>query len=302
MLKQFCGYISIIGKPNVGKSTILNSILDKKVSITSRKSQTTRNNILGIKTENNKQMIFIDTPGMHIKSKRTMNKILNKSAQGIIEDSDIILFVIQRLSIDNEDEQILKKLQQTGQKTICVINKIDQVDNKNKFLPFIEKISSMHPFDEIILVSAKTKDGLDNLISIIKNNLPENNHIYDNNFKIENDQDSFMFSELIREKIIRKLGDELPHDTFVEIDLIEDKEDIVEIHATIYVNRKSQKQIVIGSGGEVLKQIGKQSRLEIEKHLNKKVFLKTWVKVKKNWNTDSGFIQSLGVGGNYESK
>ena len=302
MLKQFCGYISIIGKPNVGKSTILNSVLDKKVSITSRKSQTTRNNILGIKTENNKQMIFIDTPGMHIKSKRTMNKILNKSAQGIIEDSDIILFVIQRLSIDNEDEQILKKLQQTGQKTICVINKIDQVDNKNKFLPFIEKISSMHPFDEIILVSAKTKDGLDDLVSIIKNNLPENNHIYDNNFKIENDQDSFMFSELIREKIIRKLGDELPHDTFVEIDLIEDKEDIVEIHATIYVSRKSQKQIVIGSGGEVLKQIGKQSRLEIEKHLNKKVFLKTWVKVKKNWNTDSGFIQSLGVGGNYESK
>ena len=302
MLRQFCGYISIIGKPNVGKSTILNSILDKKVSITSRKSQTTRNNILGIKTENNKQMIFIDTPGMHIKSKRTMNKILNKSAQGIIEDSDIILFVIQRLSIDNEDEQILKKLQQTGQKTICVINKIDQVDNKNKFLPFIEKISSMHPFDEIILVSAKTKDGLNDLVSIIKNNLPENNHIYDNNFKIENDQDSFMFSELIREKIIRKLGDELPHDTFVEIDLIEDKEDIVEIHATIYVSRKSQKQIVIGSGGEVLKQIGKQSRLEIEKYLNKKVFLKTWVKVKKNWNTDSGFIQSLGVGGNYESK
>ena len=302
MLKQFCGYISIIGKPNVGKSTILNSILDKKVSITSRKSQTTRNNILGIKTENNKQMIFIDTPGMHIKSKRTMNKILNKSAQGIIEDSDIILFVIQRLSIDNEDEQILKKLQQTGQKTICVINKIDQVDNKNKFLPFIEKISSMHPFDEIILVSAKTKDGLNELVSIIKNNLPQNNHIYDNNFKIESDQDSFMFSELIREKIIRKLGDELPHDTFVEIDLIEDKEDIVEIHATIYVSRKSQKQIVIGSGGEVLKQIGKQSRLEIEKHLNKKVFLKTWVKVKKNWNTDSGFIQSLGVGGNYESK
>ena len=302
MLKQFCGYISIIGKPNVGKSTILNSILDKKVSITSRKSQTTRNNILGIKTENNKQMIFIDTPGMHIKSKRTMNKILNKSAQGIIEDSDIILFVIQRLSIDNEDEQILKKLQQTSQKTICVINKIDQVDNKNKFLPFIEKISSMHPFDEIILVSAKTKDGLDNLISIIKNNLPENNHIYDNNFKIENDQDSFMFSELIREKIIRKLGDELPHDTFVEIDLIKEKENITEVHAIIYVNRQSQKQIVIGSKGEVLKQIGKQARLEIEDYIGKKVFLKTWVKVKKNWNTDSSFIQSLGVGGNYESE
>ena len=302
MDKNYCGYVSIIGKPNVGKSTIINTILDKKISITSRKSQTTRNNILGIKNIKNKQMIFIDTPGMHIKSEKTMNKILNKSAQGIIEDSDIVLFVLQRLNLDQQDKLILEKLENINPRIICVINKIDQVEDKNKLLPFIARLSEEYAFDEIHMISAKHNDGIDNLINTIESHLPENNHIYDDSFELQAKDDSFMFSELIREKIIRKLGDELPHDTFVEIDLIKEKEDIIEVHAIIYVSRQSQKQIVIGSKGEVLKQIGKQARLEIEKYLNKKVFLKTWVKVKKNWNTDSGFIQSLGVGGNYESE
>ena len=302
MGKNYCGYVSIIGKPNVGKSTILNTILNKKISITSRKSQTTRNNILGIKNIKNKQIIFIDTPGMHIKSEKTMNRILNKSAQGIIEDSDIVLFVLQRLSLDQQDKLILEKLDNINSKIICVINKVDQVEDKNKLLPFIARLSEEYAFEEIHMISAKHNDGIDNLINTIENHLPENNHIYDDSFKLQAKDDSFMFSELIREKIIRKLGDELPHDTFVEIDLIKEKEDIIEVNAIIYVSRQSQKQIVIGSKGEVLKQIGKQARLEIEKYLNKKVFLKTWVKVKKNWNTDSGFIQSLGVGGNYESE
>jgi len=302
MHKEFCGYISIIGKPNVGKSTILNAFLEKKVSITSRKSQTTRNNILGIKTNGNNQMIFIDTPGMHVKSQKTMNKILNKSAQSIIEDSDIVLFVLHRLSLDKEDELILEKLKGKDLKVICVINKIDQIEDKNKLLPFIEKISSKYKFFEVLLISAKTNDGVGDLISIIENNLPQNNHIYDDNFNVVDKDKKFIFSELIREKIIRKLGDELPHDTFVQIDMIEDQPDITKVHSTIYVNRNSQKQIVIGSGGDVLKKIGQEARKEMEKELNKKVFLKTWVKVKKNWNTDSGFIQSLGVGSNYESK
>jgi GTP-binding protein Era len=302
MDKQYCGYVSIIGKPNVGKSTIINTILEKKISITSRKSQTTRNNILGVKTIKNKQMIFIDTPGLHIKSEKTMNRILNKSAQGIIEDSDIVLFIIQRLTLDKQDKLIIEKLKETNPKTICVINKVDQVDDKNKLLPFIQNLSGEYNFEEILMTSAKNNDGIGYLVNTIEKHLPENKHIYDKNFKINENDDRFMFSELIREKIIRKLGDELPHDTFVEIDLVKEKKEITEIHAVIYVNRKSQKQIVIGSGGEILKNIGKQSRLEIEKYLNKKVFLKTWVKVKKNWNTDSGFIQSLGVGGNYESQ
>ena len=247
-------------------------------------------------------MIFIDTPGMHIKSEKTMNRILNKSAQGIIEDSDIILFVLQRLSLDQQDKLILEKLDNIDSKIICVINKVDQVEDKNKLLPFIARLSEEYVFEEIHMISAKHNDGIDNLINTIENHLPENNHIYDDSFKLQAKDDSFMFSELIREKIIRKLGDELPHDTFVEIDLIKEKKDIIEVNAIIYVSRQSQKQIVIGSKGEVLKQIGKQARIEIEKYLNKKVFLKTWVKVKKNWNTDSGFIKSLGVGGNYESE
>ena len=302
MHKEFCGYISIIGKPNVGKSTIINNFLGKKVSITSRKSQTTRNNILGVKTKGNNQMIFIDTPGMHVKSQKTMNKILNKSAQSIIEDSDIVLFVLQRLSLDKDDELILEKLKGKDLKVICVINKIDQIEDKNKLLPYIEKISSIYDFLEVLLISAKTNDGVDDLMTIIEDNLPENSHIYDDNFSLVVKDRKFIFSEFIREKIIRKLGDELPHDTFVQIDMIEDKADITEVHSTIYVNRNSQKQIVIGSGGNVLKKIGQEARIEMEKELNKKVFLKTWVKVKKNWNTDSGFIQSLGVGSNYESK
>ena len=302
MDNQYCGYVSIIGKPNVGKSTIINSILNKKVSITSRKSQTTRNNIIGFKTQGNKQMILIDTPGMHIKSQKTMNKILNKSAQSIIEDSDIILFVIQRLSLDKEDELIIEKIKETDQKVICVINKIDQIENKNKLLPFIEKLSSFKVFHEILPISAKTKDGINQLESIIMNNLPENMHIYSQDDFVIQDDSEFMISELIREKIIRKLGDELPHDIFVEINIFDKKDNVTEIHATIFVNRKSQKQIVIGAKGEVLKHIGTEARIEIEKYLDSKVFLKTWVKVKKNWNTDSGFINSLGVGNKHESK
>ena len=302
MDKQYCGYVSIIGKPNVGKSTIINSILNKKVSITSRKSQTTRNNIIGFKTQINKQMILIDTPGMHIKSQKTMNKILNKSAQSIIEDSDIILFVIQRLSLDKEDELIIEKIKETDQKVICVINKIDQIENKNKLLPFIEKLSSFKVFHEILPISAKTKDGINQLESIIMSNLPENMHIYSQDDFVIQDGGEFMISELIREKIIRKLGDELPHDIFVEINIFDKKDNVTEIHATIFVNRQSQKQIVIGAKGEVLKNIGTEARIEIEKYLDSKVFLKTWVKVKKNWNTDSGFINSLGVGNKHESK
>ena len=301
MSKKYCGYVSIIGKPNVGKSSIINAILKKKVSITSRKSQTTRNNILGIKTTDNKQAIFIDTPGLHIKSQKTMNKILNKSAQSIIEDSDIVLFVVQRLSLTEEDHAILSKLKETNPFSICVINKIDQISDKQRLLPFIEKISDEYNFASIIPISAKTNQNLQDLINKIEEHLPENDHIYDDSFNLTNNKDKFMISELIREKIIRNLGDELPHDTFVEIEEIKSKNKIIHVNAVIYVNRKSQKQIVIGSSGDLLKKIGKEARLDIEDYLKNKVFLKTWVKVKKNWNTDSSFIQSLGVGNNYES-
>ena len=300
MTKSYCGYISIIGKPNVGKSTILNHILGKKISITSRKSQTTRNNILGIKTEGNKQMIYADTPGMHIKSPKVMNKVLNRSAESLMEDSDIILFVTQRLTLDEQDLSILKKLKQIDSKVICVVNKVDQVADKNKLLPLIERLSSEYSFLDIIPISAINNDGIDDLEALIKKYLPVNEHLYDKNFSSGSHKDTFMISELIREKIIRMLGDELPHDTFVQVELLEHEKEIIKIHAAIFVARNSQKQIVIGKDGNTLKKIGKQARIEIEKYFNKKVFLKTWVKVKKNWNTDSDYLQSLGVGGSYD--
>jgi GTP-binding protein Era len=301
MNKTYCGYISIIGKPNVGKSTILNHILGKKISITSRKSQTTRNNILGIKTENDKQMIFADTPGMHIKSPKVMNKVLNRSAESLIEDSDIILFVVQRLTLDDEDLSVLKKLKEANSKVICVVNKVDQISDKNKLLPMIGRLAEEYSFLDIIPISAINNEGVKELENLIKKYLPENDHIYGEEDIQNSHKDIFMISELIREKIIRMLGDELPHDTFVQVELLEDEDEIIKIHAVIYVVRDSQKQIVIGKGGGTLKKIGQQARLELEDYFKKKVFLKTWVKVKKNWNTDSDYIQSLGVGGSYET-
>jgi GTP-binding protein Era len=300
-MTNYCGYISIIGKPNVGKSTILNHILGKKISITSRKSQTTRNNILGIKTTENKQMIFADTPGMHIKSPKTMNKVLNRSAQSLIDDSDLILFVVQRLTLDEQDLAVLEKIKEAGSQVICVVNKVDQITDKNKLLPMMARLMDEYSFLDIIPISAINDEGVAELEKLIHKYLPENEHIYGEEGIKSSHKDMFMISELIREKIIRMLGDELPHDTFVQVELLENEEKLIKIHAVIYVVRDSQKQIVIGRGGSTLKKIGQQARIELEEYFDKKVFLKTWVKVKKNWNTDSDYIQSLGVGGSYES-
>ena len=300
-MTNYCGYISIIGKPNVGKSTILNHILGKKISITSRKSQTTRNNILGIKTTENKQMIFADTPGMHIKSPKTMNKVLNRSAQSLIDDSDLILFVVQRLTLDEQDLAVLEKIKEAGSQVICVVNKVDQITDKNKLLPMMARLMDEYSFLDIIPISAINDEGVAELEKLIHKYLPENEHIYGEEGIQSSHKDIFMISELIREKIIRMLGDELPHDTFVQVELLENEEKLIKIHAVIYVVRDSQKQIVIGRGGSTLKKIGQQARIELEEYFDKKVFLKTWVKVKKNWNTDSDYIQSLGVGGSYES-
>ena len=300
-MTNYCGYISIIGKPNVGKSTILNHILGKKISITSRKSQTTRNNILGIKTTENKQMIFADTPGMHIKSPKTMNKVLNRSAQSLIDDSDLILFVVQRLTLDEQDLAVLEKIKEAGSQVICVVNKVDQITDKNKLLPMMSRLMDEYSFLDIIPISAINDEGVAELEKLIHKYLPENEHIYGEEGIQSSHKDMFMISELIREKIIRMLGDELPHDTFVQVELLENEEKLIKIHAVIYVVRDSQKQIVIGRGGSTLKKIGQQARIELEEYFEKKVFLKTWVKVKKNWNTDSDYIQSLGVGGSYES-
>ncbi len=301
MTKRFCGYISIVGKPNVGKSTLLNTILNKKISITSRKSQTTRNNIVGVKTDNEFQMIFLDTPGIHIKATKTLNKVLNHSALSVIEDSDLALFLLQRASLNDQDMQVLKKIQETKVPAICVLNKIDQVQNKNDLLPLIKKIDAIHSFEDYVPISALKQDGIDDLLECIKKSLPENDHLYPSEIEDKEIPDNFFISELVREKIIRSLGDELPHETYVSVETKEMEEKMLSIGVIIYVARDSQKSIVIGHEGSNLKRIGQQTRVELEKMINKKVLLKTFVKVNKNWNNDAQYLSSLGVGSSYDA-
>ena len=298
-MKDFCGLVSIVGRPNVGKSTLLNRLIEQKISITSRKSQTTRNNILGIKTKENHQMVFIDTPGVHINASKVMNKVLNQSALGAIEDADLIIFMLQRNKINTLDELILERLKEVKAKKICVINKLDQVSSINSLLPVIKKLGSENDFAEIIPISAKTGKNIHELEDMICQNLPENNHLYDSDTKFLA-KESFMISEIIREKIIRFLGDELPHEIYVQVQKFEDKENIINVNVDIVVARESQKGIVVGKNGVKLKKIGEKARLDLEKFFNKKVFLKTWVKTKKNWNNDSDFISSLGIGSLYD--
>ena len=301
MTKQFCGYISIVGKPNVGKSTLLNTILDKKISITSRKSQTTRNNIIGVKTDDEFQMIFLDTPGIHMQAKKTLNKVLNHSALSVIQDSDLVLFLLHRTSLQAQDMQVLKKIQESKVPAICVLNKVDQVQNKNDLLPLIKEIDEIYSFLDYVPISAKQNDGIGELLGCIKKSLPENNHLYPLDSEEKEIPDNFFISELVREKIIRSLGDELPHETYVAVETKAMDGKMLSIGVVIYVARDSQKSIVIGHEGSNLKRIGQQTRIELEKMIHKKVLLKTFVKVNKNWNNDAQYLSSLGVGSNQDA-
>ena len=301
MTKQFCGYISIVGKPNVGKSTLLNTILDKKISITSRKSQTTRNNIIGVKTDNEFQMIFLDTPGIHMQAKKTLNKVLNHSALSVIQDSDLVLFLLHRTSFQSQDMQVLEKIQESKVPAICVLNKIDQVQNKNDLLPLIKEIDAVYSFLDYVPISAKHNDGIGDLLGCIKKSLPENNHLYPSDSEEKEIPDNFFISELVREKIIRSLGDELPHETYVAVETKAMEGKMLSVGVIIYVARDSQKSIVIGHEGSNLKRIGQQTRIELEKMIHKKVLLKTFVKVNKNWNNDAQYLSSLGVGSNQDA-
>ena len=301
MTRQFCGYISIVGKPNVGKSTLLNTILDKKISITSRKSQTTRNNIIGVKTDNEFQMIFLDTPGIHMQATKTLNKVLNHSALSVIQDSDLVLFLLHRTSLHNQDRQVLNKIKESKVPAICVLNKVDQVQNKNDLLLLIKEVDAVYSFLDYVPISAKHNDGIGDLLGCIKKALPENNHLYPSDSEEKEIPDNFFISELVREKIIRSLGDELPHETYVVVETKGMEGKMLSIGVIIYVARDSQKSIVIGHEGSNLKRIGQQTRIELEKMIHKKVLLKTFVKVNKNWNNDAQYLSSLGVGSNQDA-
>ncbi|MAK16988.1 MAG: GTPase Era [Gammaproteobacteria bacterium] len=288
-----CGYVTIIGKTNVGKSTFLNKFLEKKVSITANKSQTTRSNIYAIKSLKTTQIIFIDTPGIHKKSEKTINKVLRKKPAEVIHDVDVIIFMVSGTKFDDIDKESLKLANESQAKKILVINKIDLVKNKNDLFSFVKNTFNTDDFYSIVPISAKNNDGIDLVQQELEKALPENEFFYPK--EIDFQSNMFEISEIIREKVIRLLGDELPYETAVVIELLNEKKEKFEIDANIYVSKQSQKSIVIGRNGDKIKSIGTAARVDLEKKLNKKVFLKLWCKVQKNWVNNPISLESFGI-------
>ena len=288
-----CGYVTIIGKTNVGKSTFLNKFLEKKVSITANKSQTTRSNIYAIKSLKTTQIIFIDTPGIHKKSEKTINKVLRKKPAEVIHDVDVIIFMVSGTKFDAIDKESLDLANESHAKKILVINKIDLVKNKKELFSFVEKTFNKDDFYSIIPISAKNNDGIDLVQQELEKALPENEFFYPE--EIDFQSNTFEISEIIRDKVIRLLGDELPYETAVVIELLNEKKDVFEIDANIYVSKQSQKSIVIGKSGEKIKSIGTAARIDLERKLNKKVMLKLWCKVQKNWVNNPISLESFGI-------
>ncbi|MBS4050064.1 GTPase Era [Methylomonas rivi] len=288
-----CGYVALIGRPNVGKSTLMNHLLGQKLSITSRKPQTTRHRILGIKTSEAGQAIFMDTPGMHSDEKRVLNRYLNKTADSTLLGVDVVVWVLDGLYWHEYDERIFKKLEAAGLPVILVVNKIDKIKDKQTAMAFFAEAKQKYPFEQIVPVSALKSTNLDVLEQQIMALLPEAEPIYPED-QITDRPERFFVAEIVREKLTRRLGDELPYAMTVEIELYEEHPDLCKIYANIWVERSSQKSIVIGKQGEMLKKIGTEARLDIEKLIGQKVYLQLWVKVKKGWSDNERALHGLG--------
>lgn len=292
-MATYCGYIALIGRPNVGKSTLLNRILEQKLSITSRRPQTTRHSILGIRTEGDYQFVYVDTPGIHQGSKKVMNRIMNKTAMSTLRDVDAVAFLVDGTHWTEEDEYVLSLLKNVNVPCFLVVNKVDKIVDKMQMLPWIEAISQRHAFTEIIPLSAKTGVQVDTLQERLKVILPEGPHLFDED-QFTDRSIRFLCAELLREKIFRLCGQELPYSATVEIESYKDEETLVRIHARILVDKDNHKRMIIGDKGSKLKSIATNARVDMETLLGKKVFLQCWCKVKSGWSDDERALKQLG--------
>lgn len=288
-----CGYVAIVGRPNVGKSTLLNHILGQKISITSRKPQTTRNNVVGIKTEGDVQIMFVDTPGMHLGQQKAINRYMNRAANTAMKDVDVVVFVVDRFIWTEEDEAVAEKLQYASCPIILAVNKVDQIDDKESLLPHLDILAKKLQTAEIIPLSALRNVNLDRLEELIIARMPQGQHMYPDD-QITDRSSRFMAAEIVREKITRQLGDELPYEMAVEIEEFKQEGNLLNISALILVERDGQKRILIGDKGERIKLIGTQARQDMEKLFDMKIMLKLWVKVKSGWSDDERALRSLG--------
>ncbi len=287
-----CGTVAIVGRPNVGKSTLLNHILGMKLAITSRKAQTTRHRLLGIHTTEDTQYLFVDTPGFQQKHLNALNKGLNKTVTQVLTEVDVVLFVIEPMKLGDADRKVLQLLSEKTP-TILVVNKLDLMGDKGNVLPLIQDFDLEFPFSEIVPVSAKKSLNLDELLKSIRTYLPEQEAIYSED-ELTDKNERFLAAELVREKIFRLLGDEIPYSVAVEVEKFEVVGQLRRIFCAIIVDKESQKPMLIGKSGEKLKQISTEARQDMEKLFGGKVYLETWVKVKGGWADDARALKSLG--------
>lgn len=288
-----CGYVGIVGRPNVGKSTLMNKILGQKIAITSSKPQTTRHRILGILTEGDSQIIYVDSPGIHTKETTQMNKVMNRTASSVLNNVDVLYFVVEGRKWLEDDDLVLAKLKQQNAPVILVINKIDTFESKAEALPLIEELSSKYPWAAIVPVSAEKGDNLEGLITATSQYLPFGAFHYDEDM-VTDKGGRFMAAEFIREKLMRLVGEEIPYSTSVEIERFIMQPRAINIDAVIYVDREGQKKIIIGKGGEKIKRIGTEARHDLSRVLERPINLNLWVKVKRGWSDDIRSLRSLG--------
>ena len=290
------GFVAIVGRPNVGKSTLLNQILQQKISITSKKAQTTRHRILGIDTQGQDQVVYVDTPGLHSDEKRAINRLMNRAASSSIGDVDLVLFLVDSTVWTDDDDMVLEKIRRSQRPVVLIINKVDQVKDKGELLPHIQRLSALHEFADILPMTARSGEHIPVLKKIVKGYLHEGVHMFPDDYVTDRSV-RFMAAESVREKLMRLTGDELPYSTTVEVEKYETRENgTTHIHALILVERESQKRMVIGQGGSKLKEVGQQARRDIEKLIGGKVHLILWVKVKSGWADDERALRSLGYG------
>ncbi len=286
-----CGYVALIGKPNTGKSTLMNALIGEKLSITAHRPQTTRHQILGIKTTDHYQCIFVDTPGIHQDQKKAINRYMNRAATSMLDDVDLICVLLEVRDFNLDDEQILQMVK-NHDKVVLVLNKIDQI-NKNKMLPLMQKLGELMPGVDIIPVSALKQENLEQLMGNIEQHLPPGiPHFPDD--QLTDKPMRFIVAEIVREKLFRMLTQELPYSITVNVEHYKTEADLVKISASIWVERKSQKGIVIGKGGKQLKKIGSEARRDIERLVDNKVFLQLWVKVREDWSDDERSLAAFG--------
>lgn len=292
--KQHCGFIAIVGRPNVGKSTLLNQLLGQKVSITSHKPQTTRHCIMGINTEGIYQAIYVDTPGLHVEENRAINRLMNRAVSSSISDLKLVIFVVEGTYWTADDEMVLNKLSSLKCSILLAINKVDNVINKSKLLPHITFLSQKMNFLNVVPISAEKGINIDTIAGIVRKLLPEAEHHFPEDYITDRSQ-RFIASEIIREKLMRFLGEELPYSVTIDIEqCMPNKRGSYNVNALILVKREGQKKIVIGNKGTKIKTIGIKARQDMEKMFNAKVHLKLWVKVKSGWADDERSLRSLG--------